>query len=250
MSDTLGLLYPLLGLAVGSFLNLCIDRLPRGESILSARSHCDACGHLLGPLDLIPVMSYLALRGRCRYCQARIPPRAVWVELGTAALYALIWLRFSDNLQGVLVAVYGSLLIPILVIDLERHRVLNALSYPAIGLALAGSFIAPGRSFWEMLAGGLLGFGLLLLIALVHPAGMGMGDVKLAAFIGLAVGHPQVLLALFLSFLFGGALSGGLVLARAIGRRDPIAFAPFLAAGALTTMFYGDQILSWWAART
>ena len=244
------LLYPLLGLVLGSFLNLCIDRLPRGESILTAHSHCDACGRNLGPLDLVPVLSYLALRGRCRYCQARISLRSPLVELATAALFALIWLRFSTSLQGVLVALFGCLLIPILVIDLEHHRVLNTLSYPAIGLALAAALIAPGRSLWEMLAGGGLGFGLFLLLALLYPAGMGMGDVKLAAFIGLAVGHPQVLLALFLAFLFGGALSGLLVLVKAIGRRDPIAFAPFLAAGAMTTLFFGDQILSWWMART
>jgi leader peptidase (prepilin peptidase)/N-methyltransferase len=245
-----GLMYALLGLVLGSFLNLCIDRLPRGESILTARSHCDACGHLLGPLDLVPVFSYLALRGRCRYCLARIPLRSPLVELGTAALFAVVWLRFSTSLQGVLVALYGSLLIPILVIDLEHHRVLNALSYPAIVLALAAAAFVPGRSPWEMLAGGALGSGLLLVLALLYPAGMGMGDVKLAAFIGLAVGHPQVLLALFLSFLFGGAISGALVLAKAIGRRDPIAFAPFLAAGALTTLFFGDPILRWWLART
>jgi leader peptidase (prepilin peptidase)/N-methyltransferase len=244
------ILYPLLGLVVGSFLNLCIDRLPRGESILGGRSHCDACGHLLGPLDLVPVFSYLALRGRCRYCGAGISIRSPLVELGTAALFALVWLRFSTSAHGLLVALYGCLLIPILVIDLEHHRVLNALSYPAIGLALAAALFVPGRSPWEMLVGGGLGFGLLLLLALLYPAGMGMGDVKLAAFIGLAVGHPQVLLALFLSFLFGGALSGALVLAKVIGRRDPIAFAPFLAAGALTTLFYGDPILRWWLART
>jgi len=150
-------LYSLLGLVLGSFLNLCIDRLPRGESILTTHSHCDACGHTLGPLDLVPVFSYLALRGRCRYCGARVSLRSPLVELGTAALFALIWLRFSTSLQGVLVAVYGCLLIPILVIDLEHHRVLNKLSYPAIGLALAAAAIAPGRSPWEMLAGGGLG---------------------------------------------------------------------------------------------
>src|SRR3972149_4007372 len=205
-------LYPLLGLVLGSFLNLCIDRLPRGESILTTHSHCDACGHTLGPLDLVPIFSYLALRGRCRYCRVRIPLRSPLVELGTAALFALVWLRFSTRLPGLLAALYGRLLIPMLGIDLEHHRVLNALSYPAIGLALLAAAIVPGRTLWEMLAGGALGFGLLLMLALLYPAGMGMGDVKLAAFIGLAVGHPQVLLALFLSFLFGGAPSRVLVL--------------------------------------
>src|SRR3989304_5752154 len=115
-------LCPLLGLVLGSFLNLCIDRLPRRDSILTAHSHCDACGHTLGPLDLVPIFSYLALRGRCRYCRASISLRSPLVELGTAALFALIWLRFSTSLQGVLVALFGCLLIPILVIDLEHHR--------------------------------------------------------------------------------------------------------------------------------
>src|SRR3989304_9644407 len=164
-----GVLYPLLGLVLGSFLNLCIDRLPRGESILTAHSHCDACGRNLGPLDLVPVLSYLALRGRCRYCRAHVSLRSPVVERGTAALFALIWLRFSTSLQGVLVALFGCLLIPILVIDLEHHRVLNTLSYPAIGLALAAALIAPGRSLWEMLAGGGGGGGLVLLAGVRPP---------------------------------------------------------------------------------
>ena len=243
-----GMLFALFGLQLGSFLNLSIDRLPRRESILSGRSRCDACGHTLGPLDLIPLVSYLMLRGRCRYCDARIPIRSALVELGTALLFGLIWMRFRGSLETVFVAQYAALLIIILVIDLEHRKILNAVSYPAIGLALLVAPFAPGREPLEMVLGGALGFGLLLLIALIYPAGMGMGDVKLAAFIGLALGHPQVLLAVFLAFIFGGLISGVLVLARVIGRRDPIAFGPFLAAGALTVMLYGEQIMDLWAA--
>lgn len=242
------ILFALFGLLLGSFLNLSIDRLPRGESILTGRSRCDACGHTLGPLDLIPVVSYLALRGRCRYCNGRIPIRVPLVELGTALLFGLIWMRFEGSLETVLVAAYGALLIIILVIDLEHHRILNAVSYPAIGLALLAAPFAPGHETLEMVIGGALGFALLLVIALIYPAGMGMGDVKLAAFIGLTLGHPQVLLAVFLAFIFGGLISGGLVLARVIGRRDPIAFGPFLAAGAITVMLYGEQITAFWSA--
>lgn len=243
-----GMLFTLFGLLLGSFLNLSIDRLPRRESILTGRSRCDACGHTLGPLDLFPVISYLMLRGRCRYCSARIPIRVPLVELGTALLFGLIWLRYEGSLETVFVAAYAALLIIILVIDLEHHRILNAVSYPAIGLALLAAPFIPGREPLEMVLGGALGFGLLLLIALIYPAGMGMGDVKLAAFIGLALGHPQVLLAVLLAFIFGGLISGGLVLGRVIGRRDPIAFGPFLAAGALAAMLYGEQILAFWSA--
>ena len=238
--------FALFGVILGSFLNVCIDRIPRGGSLIRGRSHCDACGHSLSALDLIPVASYLWLRGRCRYCGARIPPRVPAVEIGTGALFALIWLRYPASLEAVLIAAYSALLIVFLVIDLESGRILNKLSYPAIGLALLAAPLPPRRTATEMLIGGAIGFGLLLLIALVYPAGMGMGDVKLAAFIGLAVGYPQVWLALFLAFVGGGSLSGALVLAKRIGRKDPIAFGPFLAAGAIATMLYGEQIWSWW----
>ena len=240
----------LLGTVIGSFLNVCIDRIPRGESLIAGSSHCDSCGQPLRIQDLIPIFSYLALRGKCRYCAASIPIRGPLVELGAGALFYLAWLRYPASLEAFLVGGYGAILIVVLFIDLEHRRILNKISYPAIAIALLASPFVPGRSALEMLAGGALGFGTLLILALLYPAGMGMGDVKLAAFIGLAVGHPHILLALFLSFVLGGFLSGGLVLAKVLGRRDPIAFAPFLAAGAIATMLYGEQILSWWAGMT
>lgn len=245
-----GLAFAVLGTILGSFLNVCIDRMPRDRSLIAGRSHCDACGQQLRILDLIPIISYLALRGKCRYCGAAIPLRVPLVESGAGALFFLIWLRYPANLEAFLIGGYSAILIIILFIDLEHHRILNKLSYPAIALALLASPFIPGRSALEMLTGGALGFGFLLILALLYPAGMGMGDVKLAAFIGLAVGHPGIVLALFLAFVLGGFLSGGLVLAKKMGRRDPIAFGPFLAAGAITTMLYGEPILNWWAGRT
>jgi len=239
--------FGLFGMILGSFLNVCIDRIPRAESLAAGRSHCDSCGRSLSALELIPVISYLALRGRCRNCGARIPVRVPLVEIGTGLLFGLIWLRYPASPEALLIAAYGALLIVILVIDLERGRILNKLSYPAIGLALLAVPFTPGRDAAQLLIGGAAAFGLLLLIAWIYPAGMGMGDVKLAAFIGLTVGHPQVWLALFLAFVGGGLISGGLVLARVIGRRDPIAFGPFLAAGAMATLLYGEQILNWWS---
>ena len=239
--------FGLFGVVLGSFLNVCIDRIPRGESLSAGRSHCDRCGRLLSVLELIPVFSYLGLRGSCRHCGARIPVRVPLVEIGTGLLFGLIWLRYPASLEALLIAAYGALLIVILVIDLERGRILNKLSYPAIGLALLAVPFTPGRAAAQLLVGGAAAFGLLLLIAWIYPAGMGMGDVKLAAFIGLTVGHPQVWLALFLAFVGGGLISGGLVLARVIGRKDPIAFGPFLAAGATATLLYGEQILNWWS---
>ncbi len=241
------LLFALLGTAIGSFLNVCIDRLPKGESIVSPASQCDACGRRLRAMDLIPVLSYLIRRGRCRYCQAPIPPRCLWVEVGTGVLFVLIWLRFSSSAYAGFVACCSAILIVTLVIDLEQHKIFNRIVYPAIGFALIAALIFPEPPLGERLLGGLLGFGLLLLLAIIYPAGMGMGDVKLMGFIGLVVGFPNVLLALFLSFVLGGLISGVLLAAGRIGRRDPVAFAPFLTLGAMTTLFYGEQIIRWWS---
>ena len=241
------LVFTFAGLLVGSFLNMCIDRFPRDESIVGGRSHCDACGHQLRVVDLIPILSYLFVRGHCHFCGVRIPIRNLGVEIGTVALFGVIWLRYPGSWETVLVAFYSSLLIVFVVIDLERGVILNRVSYPAIAVALLFALLVPERTALEMLAGGLIAFGVLLAIALLFPSGMGMGDVKLAAFIGLAVGYPYVWLALFLAFVVGGLIAGALVLAKVVGRRDPIAFGPFLAAGAVITMLFGEQILRWWS---
>lgn len=239
------LAYSLLGLAVGSFLNLCIDRLPEGRSILSPPSYCEACEHRLAPFDLIPVLSYLWLRGRCRYCAAPIPLRILAVELATGLLFALLWQLYDNTLQLALATLYTLLLIVILVIDLERHRILNSMVYPGFALGLLTAPFVPHHYFLELLGGGLMGFGLLFLIALAYPGGMGMGDVKLAALIGLMVGFPEILVALFLSFVAGGIAAASLMLGGFKGRRDPIPFGPFLAIGGMVSMLYGETILAW-----
>lgn len=241
------LAYSLLGLAVASFLNLCIDRLPEGRSIISPPSHCEACGHRLAPFDLLPVLSYLWLRGRCRYCAAPIPFRTLAVELGTALLFALLWHLHDSALQLALATLYTLFLIIISVVDLERGRILNRLVYPGLALGLLAAPFVPQHYLLELLGGGLVGFGLLFLIAVAYPGGMGMGDVKLAAFIGLMVGFPGILVALFLSFVAGGIAAASLMLAGLKGRRDPIPFGPFLVMGGIVSMLYGETILTWTA---
>jgi len=240
------LLYALLGLAISSFLNVCIDRLPRGESVVSPPSHCPACGRRLAPRDMIPVASYLFLRGRCRYCGAPIPRRVLVVEVLTSLLFALLWYRYGLSLQLLLATLYTCFFIVIFFIDLEHHLVLNRVIYPAIVIALLAIPFTPHHGAVELLAGGALGFALLFLIASIYPAGMGMGDVKLAAFIGLVVGFPAVLVALLLSFVTGGVVGGSLLLTGLKGRKDPIPFAPFLVAGGMVAMLYGKQILDWY----
>jgi len=240
------LLYALLGLAISSFLNVCIDRLPEGKSIVAPPSHCPYCGRRLAPFDLIPVISYLLLKGRCRYCGAPIPRRILLVESITGPLFVLLWYRYGPSLQLLLATLYTCFFIVIFFIDLEHHLVLNRVIMPAILVALLTAPVTPHHALVELLVGGAIGFGLLFLIALVYPAGMGMGDVKLAAFIGLVVGFPSVFVALLLSFVVGGLIGGGLLLSGLKGRKDPIPFAPFLVGSGMLAMLYGTQIIDWY----
>ncbi len=240
------LLYALLGLAISSFLNVCIDRLPEKASIVSPPSHCPVCGRRLAPLDLIPVLSYLLLRGRCRYCGAPIPRRVLLVEAITGLLFVLLWYRYGLSPRLLLATLYTCFFIVIFFIDLEHHLVLNRVILPAIVVALLAVPFTPNHDVVELLSGGGIGFGLLFLIAWIYPAGMGMGDVKLATFIGLVVGFPSVFVALFFSFVVGGLVGGGLLLSGLKGRKDPVPFAPFLVAGGMVAMLYGEQIIEWY----
>ncbi len=233
----------LLGLATGSFLNLCIDRLPKRESILHPPSHCDVCQHKLRPLDLVPLLSYLYLKGRCRYCGAKIHYRVPLVEAMTGLIFVLLWNHYGFSIGLPLAMLFACLFIVILVIDLEHHLILNRVVYPAIALAFLVIILTPDYGIISAVIGGVTGAGILLLVALIFPGGMGMGDVKLAALIGLLVGFPQVLIALLICFILGGAVAGGLLLARLKGRKDPVPLAPFLTAGLITTVFYGEEIL-------
>jgi leader peptidase (prepilin peptidase)/N-methyltransferase len=242
----MALLYVVVGLVVSSFLNVCIDRLPERASIVSPPSHCPACGRRLTPLDLIPLVSYLFLRGRCRYCGAPIPRRVLLVESATGLLFVLLWYRYGLSLWLLLATLYTCFFIVIFFIDLEHQLVLNRVIYPAIAVALLAIPLTPNHTVVELLGGGAIGFGLLFLIAFIYPAGMGMGDVKLATFIGLVAGCPAVLAALLISFVVGGLVGGGLLLTGLRGRKDPIPFAPFLVTGGMVAMLYGQQIIDWY----
>lgn len=243
------LIYGLLGVVIGSFLNVCIDRLPGGQSIVHPPSHCPSCQRSLKAYELIPVLSYLILGGRCRTCGEKIPPRVFLVELGTGLLFALIWMRFGLSIETLLISLYSSLLIVMGVIDLEHQRILNVLVYPAIILGLLTIPLNSEGSFWLQLLGGGIGFGVLFLLAAVSPGAMGYGDVKLILFIGLIVGYPEILLVLFSSFVLGGMVAGFLLLTKQVSRKDPIAFGPYLALGGILTLLYGEAILTWWLRR-
>jgi leader peptidase (prepilin peptidase)/N-methyltransferase len=249
--------FALLGLSVGSFLNLCIDRLPRGGSIMTPGSHCDACERALRPSDLIPVLSYLLLRGRCRYCGARIPIRVPVVELTTGLLYPLLVWHYGLSLEVAAALVYTSVFIAIFFIDLEHRLILIVVAVPAMVVALAFSFFWSGfEEFWPKIGPGfalsaLLGAGVGSgLMAVPHVVtggrGMGFGDVYLAALMGLVLGFPLVLVGLWVGIVAGGAVAIALLLSRAVKRKDAIPFGPFLVVGAMVALIWGDNIMGWW----
>lgn len=251
-------IFALLGLAVGSFLNVCIDRLPTGKSIVRLPSHCNSCDRALRPPDLVPLFSYLWLRGRCRYCSARIPIRLPIVELATCLIFALLtWHSFQAwdglGLELAIAIVYACLFLVIFVIDLEEGLVLNSVVYPGMALAFVFSFfwpwpeiIWPDIGVLSALLGGAVGFGFMLLPYIIWRGGMGGGDVMLAGLIGMVTGFPLVFVALLLGILSGGLVAILLLILRLRTRKDPIPFGPFLAAAAVVALLWGQEILYWY----
>lgn len=239
------LLAAVTGLAVGSFLNVVVHRLPLGESLNHPGSHCPGCGHAVRPRDNIPVVSWLVLRGRCRDCGTRISARYPLLEGATAVLWvSVVAARWDDAAAIVLGIVLVTLMVAVVPIDLEHRLILNKLTYPAavlapiIGLALDPGFVP------EQLIAGLAAGGFFLAAALVYPRGMGLGDVKLAGVMGLYLGRavaPAVLIGLLAGVLVGAVIASRVGVGTA--RKTQVPFGPFLAFGAVVAIFAGDAIV-------
>lgn len=240
------IVYGVIGLAVGSFLNVSIDRLPEKKSLLRPPSHCPACERRLAPWDIIPVFSYLLLRGHCRYCGAPIPQRILWVELGTGLMFGFLWWRYGLTPELGIMSFYFCLLTIILVIDLERGVILNRVVYPsaAIALIIAAFNSAPG--IVSVLIGGAVGLVIMLIIALASRGGIGFGDVKMAALVGLLTGFPLVLISLLLSVIAGGLVAAMLLLLKLKRRKQAIPFGPFLSLMTMVILLWGRSILDWY----
>jgi leader peptidase (prepilin peptidase)/N-methyltransferase len=244
------------GLLIGSFLNVVIYRVPRRESIVLPASHCPHCDHPLAARDNIPLFSYLWQRGKCRYCSAPISIQYPLVEAAAALIGVIAWLSYGPTLNFALAVFFLLVLLTVSVIDLHHKIIPNVIVVPAIiigavaliGLPLAGIdglSLLGGLGFFNPLIGFLIGGGLLFLLAVLWPNGMGGGDIKLAALMGLFLG-PYVIIALFLGFLFGSV--GGLAAMGLLGkgRKDQIPFGPYLAVGAALTLYAGVPLAQWY----
>jgi len=247
-----GVVCAVFGLAFGSFANVVIHRVPAKRSIVSPPSACPACDSPIAARDNIPVVSWLLLRGRCRACRHPIAARYLMVELGVAVLFALVGWRVGATwaLPGYLV--FAWTLVVVAVIDGETRKIPNRLIYPLtpalLGLLVAAGLLT-GEPGWALraLLGGIAAFAVLLGIALISPRGMGMGDVKLAAFIGIGLGYlswGHVLLGIFGGFLVGGVVAILLLGSGRRGRKDMLPFGPYLAISALLSLLVGEALIA------
>lgn len=239
----------LIGLAIGSFLNVVIHRLPLGESLSTPRSRCTGCGTAIAAYDNVPVVSWLVLRGRCRHCGAAISARYPLIEALTGVTFAAVAALAGFDADLWLELPFAALMIAVAAIDLEHRIVPNRLLAPAAGWAIAGWAVVDVGFLPEALAAGAGAFAFLLLAALAYPAGMGMGDVKLAGVMGLYLGL-SVIPALLAAFL-AGSIVGLAIVARdgPEARKTGVPFAPFLAFGGLVGLLAGSDLISLYADR-
>ncbi len=242
----------LFGFAVGSFLTVVVDRVPKKESVVSPRSRCPACGAEIRTRDNIPVLSWVLLRGKCRSCGARISARYPILEAAAAASFAGVAIVYPRIYVTVMLCAFCAVMLAVGAIDLELKIIPNKITYPAFpvfGVAIVvGWALDQGLDPVRAVIGALLYGGAFLLIAIIAPRGLGMGDVKLTGLIGLVMGSlglRYVGVAAGAAILLGG-LGGILALLAGRGRKSAIPFGPFLTAGALVSVFWGERIADWY----
>lgn len=254
------IIFFILGALVGSFLNVVILRLPRGEEIIKHRSHCPKCKKTLSWWELVPIISYILLYGRCRNCGDRISPQYILVELATAILFLVLYLNFGLTFFTGYLLIVTCFLIVIFVYDLKHMEIPDEVVYPLIALALivdlvyifSGTELAhpagmPPTSIYSAGLGLVLGGGIFaILVAASREKWMGIGDVKLGIGIGLFLGWPIVLVGIFGGFFVGSIVA---LILLALGKArfgQKIAFAPYLIVGTLVAIFWGQWLIDWY----
>ena len=241
----------LTGLCIGSFLNVCIYRLPASQSIVQPRSKCPNCDTLIAFYDNIPLFSWLWLKGRCRYCQAKISIRYLIVEL-LGGLFALgIYIKFGLDIATLIYYVFIAALLAVTFIDIDHRIIPDVITLPGIPIGFAASFALPAITYQDSLLGILAGGGSLFLVAWLYSLatkkeGMGGGDIKLLAMIGAIVGWQGVFFTIFVASLVGTLAGFAVMLQSRKGMKLAVPFGPFLSIGAITYIFFGTQLINWY----
>ncbi|WP_154674914.1 prepilin peptidase [Desnuesiella massiliensis] len=235
----------LYGLILGSFLNVCIYRIPNERSIIVPRSHCINCKRNIKWYDLIPIISYLWLRGRCRYCKSKISIQYLFVELLTPLIFIFIYNSFGLSFYFFKYIIFISFLIVISLIDLKTTDIYMITTIPGIIVALAFAIIENliyKDGIYNYIFGSLVA-SLIIFIIVYLTEGMGKGDIEIFALVGMFVGVKVSILIILLSFVLGGLVAGTLVVTKIKNRQDYVAFAPFIASASLLSIFWGNRII-------
>lgn len=240
MNIVFGLFYLLFGLLIGSFLNVCIYRIPRKESIAFGRSHCTTCNEPIKAYDLIPVVSFLFLRGKCRNCGSKISARYPLIETLTGILFLLSYLFFGPTLKSLLFCAFFAVLVVLALIDFDTQEIPNRLIIAIAALAAAAVFVEPEISIWSRVIGFFIVSVPILLLVLL--GGMGGGDLKLMAVSGFLLGAKLIVVAALFGVLIGGAAGAVILIRKKTGGKAKMAFGPSLAAGLVLASLFGNTI--------
>lgn len=245
------ILISLYGLLIGSFLNVCIYRIPREESIAFPSSHCPNCGTKLKAYDLVPILSYIVQRGKCRYCGEKISPQYPIVELLNSLVYILIYYKFGFSLNFLFYGIIFSILIIIGFIDLKEMIIpdilvililITTIIYKLLTFILYSKY----PDLLNSIGGLVLSSLLFILIIVLSKGGMGGGDVTLIGSLGFILGIKNIFLTIFLSFILGAIISIILLVTKIREKKDPIPFGPFIILGFFITVFWGDELINWY----
>ncbi len=237
------------GLVIGSFLNVCICRVPLKQSVAAGGSYCPNCGKALKPLDLVPVLSYVFLRGKCRYCGEKISAQYPLIELLCAGLFVLSFYLFGLSWMTLIAWAFVSVLIVASMIDIHTLEIPDGASIAVLIIGVACFFLPDTLAWWDRLLGAACAAGPLLLIVLASRGNaMGLGDVKLMAAAGLILGWKLSLFSLLAAVIIGAIAGVILIAAKKKGRKDAIPFVPMLSAGLIVALFWGNAILSWYVS--
>ena len=237
----------ILGLVIGSFLNVVIFRVDNLKTIVNSRSYCPSCKHTLGWLDLIPLFSFIFLGGKCRYCKNKISIQYPLVELGMGLVYVLLFFQSGLTLALAYYLIIFSILCVVFVYDLKTQYVIESFVWAALILSLLGSWYFGGLGFWNMILGGLIGGGIpAILVGVSREKWMGAGDIKIGLILGLILGYPVAIFGIFLAFILGSI--AGLIYMKFANKtiKDSLPFAPFLITASLISLIFGQAVINWY----
>lgn len=238
--------FAIFGAVFGSFFNVVGLRIPKKKSIVTPPSHCPNCNKKLSPIDLIPIFSYIILRGKCRNCGAKISPIYMLTEIITAFLFAFSYYKLGFSLELIVALLFVSLLSIIVASDMAYMIIPDKVLLFFLPLLIIARILSPISPWWDSAFGAVVGFGLLLLIAIISNGRMGGGDIKLFFLIGLVLGTINTLLTLFLASFIGLVVGIFGLKIKGQGRKTPIPFGPSIAAASIIAYFYGENLINWY----